>query len=334
VKAIVISDRHALLPFAWRLRKEGVETKVVVFRDRFEKAWEGILPKALSGKEKNREGWDKLIEEAKEPDTLVLTDSRKAQAIFKDAKADAPMVLGSGPSTPFSDIPAIFLVGWFNGEEAQEPCYIIPDWGAYQGGMGRMVLGGAVLYNPEFQYGAYPLIPSEVFKEAGFRGIFLVGLKLNTVSKEMEPVGYTTGWPFLATHLYLSDQPNVGQLLTGEAKPTFAKRFTTGMLVSVPPWPVECNANSRLIRLEGLAEEDLGSIFFHDMQVLNDKEVWTAQLDGLIAVVRGAAQTPAYSRAKVLQIATRIRVPEVQYRMDVGGRVDSVLIGLEEVGLL
>jgi hypothetical protein len=126
----------------------------------------------------------------------------------------------------------------------------------------------------------------------------------------------------------------VGKLLTGEARPQFAKRFTTGLLVSVPPWPVECNVNSRLSRLEGLAEEDLGSMFFHDMQVLNEKEVWTAQLDGLIAVVRGTAQTPGYSRAKVLQIATRIRVPEVQYRLDVGARVDSVLVGLEEIGLL
>jgi hypothetical protein len=122
VKAIIVSDRHALLPFAWRLRKEGVDIKVVVFRDRFEKAWEGILPKALSGKEKNREGWDKLIEEAQDPDTLVITDSRKAEAMFKGTEAK---VLGSGPHQQFTDIPALFLVGWFNGEETQEPMALL-----------------------------------------------------------------------------------------------------------------------------------------------------------------------------------------------------------------
>jgi hypothetical protein len=41
VKVLVASDQHYLLPFAWRLKREGVDVEVLVFKDRFESAWEG-----------------------------------------------------------------------------------------------------------------------------------------------------------------------------------------------------------------------------------------------------------------------------------------------------
>jgi hypothetical protein len=54
VKALVISHRHHLLPFAWRLKQEGCEVDVIIDRDSYEKAWEGrFKPLFKGGKDKS-----------------------------------------------------------------------------------------------------------------------------------------------------------------------------------------------------------------------------------------------------------------------------------------
>ncbi|MHA2265731.1 MAG: hypothetical protein ACXAEN_25345, partial [Candidatus Thorarchaeota archaeon] len=80
MKALVISHRHHLLPYAWRLKQEGCEVDVIIDRDSYEKAWEGrFKPLFKGGKDKSEKrspkGKEAVRRVAEQEEAFVLTDS-------------------------------------------------------------------------------------------------------------------------------------------------------------------------------------------------------------------------------------------------------------------
>ena len=74
----------------------------------------------------------------------------------------------------------------------------------------------------------------------------------------------------------------------------------------------------------------MGRVFWHDVQVDPEAgKLTTAGLDGLVGVVRGAADTSELALVRALEVALRIELPEKQFRSDAGRRVQSVLSELE-----
>ena len=324
MKLIIASNTHSLLPLAWRLHKENHEISVVVMRDRFERCWEGLLDKELVGKQKARDGWADLIAEA-EAGTPVLTDSSRALEIFNGAPRVYGMLKGSeGSSSP------LILGAWYDEGEFVLPHLLVLDWGLWPGNLGPWVPGGAVLINPAPAQ-LMGALESKREQLTGHRGLVAVGLQWDPTTNQYEGVGLTGGWTFLHTHLFVSDLVDLGNLLAG-AGAGLVRRYVCGVPVTVPPFPISCNVSSDSVPVRGLEQDDLKTVFFHDMKT-QDREVWVGGTDGLLAVVRGSANHLGLARQRALNVAARMVVPQKQFRVDVGGSVEMVMAMLEEQGI-
>ena len=110
------------------------------------------------------------------------------------------------------------------------------------------------------------------------------------------------------------------------------KKFVTALPLSRPPWPTrKARFRFELAEVGGLTQEQLGRIFWHDVQVDSEAgTISTAGLDGLLGVARGAADTSELARARALEVAVRLQLPEKQFRPDVGTQVQTVLAELEQ----
>jgi len=73
-------------------------------------------------------------------------------------------------------------------------------------------------------------------------------------------------------------------------------------------------------------------MFWFDVLVDHEaRKLRTAGLDGLLAVATGAADSsPALARARALELAVRLEIPEKQWRADTGLTVEAVLSTLED----
>jgi hypothetical protein len=74
----------------------------------------------------------------------------------------------------------------------------------------------------------------------------------------------------------------------------------------------------------------MSRVFWHDVQVQpEDQSISTAGLDGLVGIARGAGDTNELALVRALEIGLRLRLPEKQFRSDVGRQVQSALAELE-----
>ena len=332
MKILVFSHHHGLLPFAYRLKRENHEVTTVVWNARYAKAWEGRLEK-LNGKP-TPESLANEIEAARSGDLVVMTDSLKGQELFKEAK----FLYGVPQQVPFASPPSLCLSGWFMDGQLLNAHWVVPDWGLWPGGLGPTVLGGSTLIRTPRTL-QVPQALVDALTGQGFRGLLVIGLDYVEASRELVPTGFLAGWPFLFTHLFVSSLANLGNLLAGEvpeltsiggrAVPT----FEVALPVSQPPWPIPGAPGPQPVQLTGLSNEVARQCFFHDL-ALNGSEVWTAGLDGLVAVARGSGNSLARAQSQALAVAHALPLPQKQFRIDVGGRVPQVLIGLEELSFL
>jgi hypothetical protein len=329
MRIIIASNTHSLLPFAWRLHKEGHDVTVLVNRDRFEKAWEGLLPKAVRRRGKgNPEALQPLVDEAI-TGAPVLTDSPRFAELFNEA----PFLFTNPKVEGLQGFPSVLVGGWFTGERFVLPHLLVVDWGLWPGGMGPLVPGGATLVQPLPQSLA-PFLEDRVdeLKSVSHRGLVGVGLQANPETQELVAAGMVAGWTYLQSHLFVSDLVGFGDLLAGTGA-GYTKRFVVGVPVTVPPFPIQCNVSSVPVAVDGLDGEDHKSIFFHDM-AMRDGVPYVAGTDGQVAVVRGSANTLGLARQRALTVAGKMQLPHKQYRHDAGGSTEAVLAGLEAAGLL
>lgn len=330
---LVLSHKHELLPFAWRLHREGHEVETVVWKERYEAAWDGLIEKAVTGPDKGPEAAKKLdsiraryYERAASGELTVLTNFHSGQRVF----GGAPRVFGTSVGAA-PELPPLAVGGWFNGERFLEQHVTVGDVGLWPGGAGARCLAGLTLIRHE-----HPLLrgfleaTKDELKSESFRGLVSVPLSFNPVSKEFSADGYQAGWPVLHSHAFLSELPSVGSVLEGSGAIELPKRCVVVAPVTVPPWPLAANISPEPVPIEG--EFDRGGVFFHDMKAV-EKVPTVAGLDGFVAVARGAADHFQLARWRAIALASQIELPQRQLRTDVGSSVDSVLAGFEELGL-
>jgi hypothetical protein len=343
MKFLVISHTHSLLPFAYRLQLAGHDVQTVVVVQAFEAAWKGKMepsPRDSKGK-LSPDFLKELTRIANTEESIILTDDWKLQQMLGEGVFGVHTqqhIVTGGLVTP------VRLGGWFDGERMVAPHLLVVDRGAWTGGMGPAVDSGLTMVRidvPETQMMVEGLVQTQVdeLKSSGFRGLVQLSLNFQTEDGQPEVDGMSAGWPFLHTHAFVSELEDFAGLLAegtseDEQSPShhlLPSKFVSVLPVSRPPWPTrKARFRFDLAQVKGLTPPQLGRIFWHDVQVDSEAgTISTAGLDGLLGVVRGAADTSELALARALEVAVRLRLPEKQFRPDVGRQVQTVLAELE-----
>ncbi len=342
-KFLVASLRSELLPLVHHLRREGHEVEALVWRSRYETAWEGEIQKLARHTDGTlmASALREQVEAAASDKLVVVTTVRRVAELFHAAKR---LYATENLGDPAGD--ALLLGGWFDGERVQLPHLLVADWGAWTGGQGPWCLGGLTLVRLGGLHakagGSIPGLPSiasgavqaavDRMKSTSFRGLFHLSMVEQPETGEMRLGGLQCGWPWLHTQAFLAELGSLSELLLGH-ETEIGQRFVTVLPITTPPWPNEKRSEMKSgIPIEGLTPIQQGRAFWFDIRVDHEaRKLRTAGLDGLLAVATGAStSTPALSRARALELAQRIVVPEKQYRADVGASVDAALCTLEE----
>lgn len=333
MRFLVISNKHELLGVFHRLKRTGHDVELIVWNSRNEDVWSGLATQVVrrSDGSLTPENLTPFIEAAKAGELTLITATPKAMEWFGGAQ----LVYGKLPNETIEPIDPLLLGGWFSGEAIAAPHLLVTDWGAWPGGLGPKVKGGLTLVRVDH-------LPSlvanaagkaaERLKSASFRGLFHFSAIENPGTGEMELGGLTAGWPFLHTQAFLAELGDLGATLSGKP-PELLKRFVTVLPVTVPPWPNPRQGGRRpAVEVRGLTPTQQGRCAWGDITVDPEhRKVLTAGLDGMVTVATGASDgSPALARMRALELATRLDLPEKQYRPDVGASVDAVLAALED----
>lgn len=333
-KFLVISRTHSLLPIAHRLKLEGHDVEVLVSVATFEKAWGGKLGKVLrnSRGQINSSNLEPAITSAEKGEITVLTDDWSLETLFGNAKQKFGVYKFENEKEPDS---VLRVGGWFDGEEFD--CFhgLICDRGAWTGGQGPNIDSAITLIrndngNLAGFIGNLIAPYAERLKSNSFKGLVQFGISLDTIHGKPEISGVIAGFPFLHTHAFLSGLEDFGDILLGRSNPVIPKKFTTVLTISRPPYPNRKARFRRPVPIENLTDQQIGRVFWHDVQVDEaNHQLSTAGLDGLVGISRGEADTSELSRGLCLEVAQRIQLPEKQFRLDVGNRVQGLLGELE-----
>jgi hypothetical protein len=322
---LLLSHHHHLLPMAAKLRKEGVGVQHAPWRARFDRAWEGALDSPLKGEAKrSREDLAESVEQAQRGELVVVSDSPKWAELYHDAASRW------GVTQRVTNPSPLRACGWWDGESLHAAHLLFVDMGAWPSGLGPSVEGGATLVDAGFGVVTSALAPYlEELKASGHRGLVQVHL-----DREMKGLGWEGGWYPLHLHAWLAAQSTPLHALLGGGIPQLAQRFTVVVPVTVAPWPTPCDYKGPSIPLS-LPKDVVDNILWHDVRI-EDGGLATAQLDGLVGVAYGGAQSLTLARQRALARASELgkALPGRQLRPDVGNGVEAVLAGLEERGLL
>jgi len=181
---------------------------------------------------------------------------------------------------------------------------------------------------------------SDELKALDYRGLVKVGVVprwgRDGEPQEPEVVGYQAGWNFLQAHAFFAEAgdgetPPFSAVLAG-ATPEFLHRFTVALPVSIPPYPYrgEAGASSADLSISKGAVK-CGKFYWHDMMV-EDGNIKTAGLDGLVGVVRSSGQSLKLARDMAVSYASLLKLHELQFRVDGGCGVDAALAIREAKG--
>ena len=336
---LIISHTHHLLPWAWRLRKEGAQVELVVAVKKYHRAWKGLLAKELSprgGRLTTKEflesdQWSGWKAQAEAGELIILTDWEQ---LSRELVGVPNLYDKRGVARTGEGLPPLYLGCWVGPTGLAMPHLYVPDWGAWTGGGGPLVEGAGMLIR-----GAPPNLLEEHIGplfESGFRGLLRIGMQFDALTREFQVQSVEPGWPFLHVHLFFAKLDHLFELFFGDPQAvTLPKPYVCGIPVTVPPWPLQGDMvkgkGSDVQVIEGLATEVRQNLFFHDMQKDGDK-VTTADLDGLVGVAQGCGILPSGAKMRASRVAASILVPGKQWRADVGSRVEALVMGLEEIG--
>lgn len=332
VDFLVFSHRHGLVPIAHRLRSSGAPVELVINKRTFEGAWAGGFDKVLSHTQGSltTENMDLVRQRVAEGLTALVSDTNTV----KDFHGPWSYRTLDWDERPPS---GVRLGAWFDGQDLKGHHFLVLDMGAWPGGLGLQVAGGATLVHFDVGQDLSPIQALwaqivEQLKARDFRGLVNAGLEVGPEGVHL--TGVEAGWPWLHTHAWLSALTNLRQVLAGAA-PVFEPeaRYVVALPVTVPPWPiwpVQVQARAEAVQLGGLAPEDLGRWFWHDVTIdAQERVLRGAGRDGLLGVARGSGHHLEVARASALEQASRLQVPGKQLRADVAAQTPRVLSLLE-----
>lgn len=329
-KFLVVTQRHGLLWMAFKISKEGHDVQTVVQKKRYRTAWDGLLKLDHSLYSTKPEVWE---EHLADKELVVLTDSPQVEHLFKD---HGGLFRSGGQLTE-----SLAIGAWFDGTQFSLPHWLLVDQGAWVGGQGPMVPGGAtLLYASDVPPQFFTVPDADHLKLDNFRGLVRYPTSFDQVSKEWKKGEPQVGWAGLHTHafVYSLSGGDFSQLLLGEVIQGPDKQYTVVLPVSIPPWPLhmihsEVNVYADTRNLDGTNSAVRQRLLLHDVK-RTEKGLSTAGLDGLIGVACGSGNTLSMAKLQALGTAGAIQVPEKQFRTDVGGKVEGFQVLLEGIDLV
>jgi len=120
----------------------------------------------------------------------------------------------------------------------------------------------------------------------------------------------------------------VGNRIEGELSGDYA----IGVRLSIPPYP-HSEKGEEGVPVIGLNEENLKHIWLGDVK--REGERWySAGADGVICCVTARGRSVRECRRRVYRTISNLVIPQVQYRTDVGERVEKDEMRLREFGFL
>lgn len=328
-KFLVVSRHHGLLWFAFKLSREAKQVHSLVWRKRYDSAWEGLHTKESGPRSTKPELWAEYLDE---PELVVVTDTPQVAHIFQSS----PRLWSFGP--PLRS--PIYACAWFDGALFSLPHWLIVDHGAWPGGLGPDVPGGATLvYGADVPPEFFSVENAEKIAAQGEKGLVRFPAVFDTVTKEWRKTSPEVGWTWLHTHafVYSLNSGDLTSLLVGEDPSGPEKKYTTVLPVSIPPWPLhmihpEVNVYAPARDLDGANSAVRQRLLLHDVK-RTDKGLSTAGLDGLVGVACGSGNSVGMSKLQAVGTAQGLRLPEKQYRSDVGAKVEGLELMMEGMSL-
>jgi hypothetical protein len=325
MEIVVYSHRHHLTPYYFRLVNQGSPAYLLVHKQPYESALSGKVTPALRGEnhELNPETLKVIQDQVASGEAVLLTDLKKHQFV-------GGRILGVREFIPPKGI--LRLGAWFDGHGFLAHHLLICDEGMWPGGLGPQRLGGLTMVLPREPLSDGPvhsLLAPVAESLQGFVGLVQVGIDLDPETGGFKAAGTIAGWPWLHSAAFISELENFPAVCYGTEAPVFTrgKRFVTVVPVSIPPYPNPGRAPK--VKLEGLTPQYAAKWFWMDARV-EGNQLWSAGLDGMLGIARGAAGTPELARATAVTLAGTLGVPEKQFRTDTGALVPTVLAQLEQ----
>jgi phosphoribosylamine--glycine ligase len=249
--------------------------------------------------------------------------------------------------TEFVEGVEIGVGAYFNGEKFLRPSCL--DWEHkrfFPGDLGELTgeMGTIVTYDRTARFHALTLGRMEdILRERGYCGY----INLNTIVNErgIWPLEFTCrfGYPGYAILDPLQVVPWSGLFhgLVTRSISSFATKpgYAAGIVMSTPPFPyarpdVKVAVGMPVIFDPDLGAEDLQNIHYGEVGLQNGQLV-TSGAYGWTLVVTGLGPTVADAQQRANRLASRIMIPNVRYRLDIGARlIAGDLARLERLGLL
>ncbi len=320
---LIVTRRHGLMPIANRLRREGHEVKLCLYNkrgraDKYESAYGSVFE--FVGHMGDSDWDDKLAslqDLARDGECIVVTDSAMASEAFKDAA-----LIYRHEDEPHGRT-SVRVGAWSSQSGMVGHHLCIADSGAWTGCMGPAVDAAMTLVRGS----------PEIVADWGESGDYVGPCSQDLAIDEsgVVPVGpVVRGWHPLHQHAMLSQLPNVGDVLSGDAEFVLPARFTVAAALSQPPWPNPGQGKRLQSAIEGFTPAMSSHVMWHDVTAdVEKKELRTLGLDGLVGVVHAGAHSFELAQSTVQQACAALRFPCKQYRADIGAQVREVLAYLE-----
>jgi phosphoribosylamine---glycine ligase len=236
---------------------------------------------------------------------------------------------------------------YFDGEKFLTPSCL--DWEHkrfFPGDLGELTgeMGTIVTYERTARFHARTLGRMEaLLRENGYCGY----INLNTIVNErgIWPLEFTCrfGYPGYAIldSLQLTPWSQLFHTLVTGSGTSFSARtgFAAGIVMTTPPFPygrpeVNVPVGLPVILDPTLGDEDRANIHYGEVGLQNGQLI-TSGAYGWTLVVTGLGPTVAEAQVRANRLASRITIPNVRYRRDIGARlIEGELARVQALGLL
>lgn len=232
--------------------------------------------------------------------------------------------------------------GWFNGRgwitpfnHTFEEKRFLPSGGPNTGCMGNVVLGTES--NKLTQATVERLTP--FLKQIGYRGPIDVNSIVNDEGVFALEISPRFGYDAIEAMMEGLQEP-LSDILFETAMgvrktlPLSTTERQIAVRLSVPPWPhADPAASEAGMPILGLNEDNLKHIFLTDV-FFEDGDYRYAASDGVVMKVTAHGRNAGEARSRAYRTIDNLTIPNVQYREDIGSRVETDIGELRNLGYL
>lgn len=230
--------------------------------------------------------------------------------------------------------------GYFNGSVFLDTaCIDFEHKRFFPGELGELTgeMGTVVSYDGSAALRDFVLRPlAGVLRDGGYCGYINVNLMAN--ADGLWPLEFTSrfGYPGYAICEQLHRQPweSIFLAMARRSATRFATApgFAVGVVLTVPPFPyrqgyAELSKGVPIILDHDLAPVDREAIAFAEVEMRHGAMV-TSGTCGYVGVATGCAATVDAARLRALEVASKVYVPNLRYRNDIGARVSDPQLDL------